>query len=148
VEPQVQDVLGRPFISATVMVGAKPRLYTVAPLGGGRPQWQASSGVSEWRSVRPEVCATKGALVVAGDFNACRYHPSFRRLLSDGLRDAHERRDEAGRRLGRRTDGRSRPCCGSTTSWCRQALRCKQSGSASVRAATIGPVIADLALLP
>ena len=30
--------------------------------------------------------------MTAGDFNATRYHPSFRRLLSDGMRDAHERR--------------------------------------------------------
>jgi endonuclease/exonuclease/phosphatase family metal-dependent hydrolase len=91
VDAQVQDVLGRPFIIATVMVGAKRlRLYTVhtvAPLGGGRAQWQA-----QLRRVRADVRATKGALVVAGDFNASRYHPSFRRLLSDGLRDAHERR--------------------------------------------------------
>jgi endonuclease/exonuclease/phosphatase (EEP) superfamily protein YafD len=91
VDAQVQDVLGRPFIGATVMVGAKRlRLYTVhtvAPLGGDRAQWQA-----ELRRVRAEVRATMGALVVAGDFIASRYHPSFRRLLSDGLRDAHERR--------------------------------------------------------
>jgi endonuclease/exonuclease/phosphatase (EEP) superfamily protein YafD len=91
VDVQVQDVLGRPFISATAMVGAnRLRLYvvhTVAPLGGDRARWQA-----QLRRVREEVHDTKGALVVAGDFNASRYHPSFRRLLSGGLRDAHELR--------------------------------------------------------
>jgi endonuclease/exonuclease/phosphatase (EEP) superfamily protein YafD len=91
VDAQVQDARGRPFIGATAIVGAhRLRLYTVhmvAPLGGDRAQWQA-----QLQRVGEEVRGTHGALVVAGDFNATRYHSSFRRLLSDGLRDAHERR--------------------------------------------------------
>jgi endonuclease/exonuclease/phosphatase (EEP) superfamily protein YafD len=50
----------------------------------GRPA--SSSGVGE------EIHGERGALVVAGDFNATRHHPSFRRLLSDGMADAHEER--------------------------------------------------------
>jgi endonuclease/exonuclease/phosphatase (EEP) superfamily protein YafD len=91
VDTQVQDVVGRPFIAATAVVGAnRLRLYTVhtvAPLGEDRARWRA-----QLRHAREVVRDVDGALVVAGDFNATRYHPSFRRLLSDGLRDAHERR--------------------------------------------------------
>jgi endonuclease/exonuclease/phosphatase (EEP) superfamily protein YafD len=91
VDAQVQDVRGRPFIGATAMVGARRlrfyTVHTVAPIGGDRSQWQA-----QLRHVGTEIRGAHGALVVAGDFNATRYHPSFRRLLSDGMRDAHERR--------------------------------------------------------
>ena len=91
VNAQVQDVQGRPFIGATVLVGAhRLRVYTVhmvAPIDGDRARWRA-----QLRRVGEEVGGAHGALVVAGDFNATRYHPSFRRLLSDGMRDAHERR--------------------------------------------------------
>jgi endonuclease/exonuclease/phosphatase (EEP) superfamily protein YafD len=41
---------------------------------------------------REEIHGERGALVVAGDFNATRHHPSFRRFLSDGMADAHEER--------------------------------------------------------
>jgi endonuclease/exonuclease/phosphatase (EEP) superfamily protein YafD len=78
-----------PLSSATAVVDARRlRLCTVhlvAPLGGDRAHWQA-----QLRQVADEVRGARGALVVAGDFNAARYHPSFRRLLSDGIRDAHE----------------------------------------------------------
>jgi endonuclease/exonuclease/phosphatase (EEP) superfamily protein YafD len=92
VDARVEDVQGRPFIAATAMVGThRLRLYTVhmvAPLrGDDRVQWQ-----DQLRRVGEEVRAASGPLVVAGDFNATRYHPSFRRLLREGLRDAHEQR--------------------------------------------------------
>jgi endonuclease/exonuclease/phosphatase family metal-dependent hydrolase len=90
-EPQVLDVGGMPLIRVTIVLGARRlRLYTVhmiAPVGEGRVRWKA-----QLRRVDDELRGERRPLVVAGDFNATRYHPSFRRLLSDGLADAHERR--------------------------------------------------------
>jgi endonuclease/exonuclease/phosphatase (EEP) superfamily protein YafD len=88
---QVQEVRGMPLISATVVLGARRlRLYTVhmvAPLAHGRVRWR---GQLRW--LGRALAGEPGPVVVAGDFNATRYHPSFRRLLSDRLGDAHERR--------------------------------------------------------
>ncbi len=90
-ESQVQDIGGRPAISATVVLGTRRlRLYTVhviAPVGKGRVRWKA-----QLRRVDEEIRRERRPLVVVGDFNATRYHRSFRRLLSDRLADAHERR--------------------------------------------------------
>jgi endonuclease/exonuclease/phosphatase (EEP) superfamily protein YafD len=90
-DSQVQDVHGMAVIKATILVGSQRlRLYTVhtvAPLGDDRVRWQA-----QLRWVSEEIRLERGPLVVAGDFNATRYHPSFRRLLSARLGDAHERR--------------------------------------------------------
>jgi endonuclease/exonuclease/phosphatase (EEP) superfamily protein YafD len=87
---RVQDVYGMPFISVTVGSGTRRlRVYTVhliAPLGGDRIRWRA-----QLRWLDEELRGQRGPLVVSGDFNATRYHPSFRRLLSDRLGDAHER---------------------------------------------------------
>jgi endonuclease/exonuclease/phosphatase (EEP) superfamily protein YafD len=86
------------------MVGAhRLRIYTVhmvAPLDGDRARWQA-----QLRRVGEEAPGTHGALVAAGDFNATRYHPSFRRLLSDGTRDALSAGEED-EGLGRGSDHR------------------------------------------
>jgi endonuclease/exonuclease/phosphatase family metal-dependent hydrolase len=88
---QVQDGDGMPFIRATVVLGPRRlRFYTVhlvAPLDGDRTRWRA-----QLRRVEDEIQDERGALVIAGDFNATRYHPSFRRLLSNRLADAHEER--------------------------------------------------------
>jgi endonuclease/exonuclease/phosphatase family metal-dependent hydrolase len=90
-DSQVQDVHGMAVIKATILVGShRLQLYTVhtvAPLGDDRVRWQA-----QLRWVEEEIRRERGPLVVAGDFNATRYHPSFRRLLSERLGDAHERR--------------------------------------------------------
>jgi endonuclease/exonuclease/phosphatase (EEP) superfamily protein YafD len=90
-DSQVQDVHGMAVIKATILVGShRLHLYTVhtvAPLGDDRVRWQA-----QLRWVEEEIRREPGPLVVAGDFNATRYHPSFRLLLSDRLEDAHERR--------------------------------------------------------
>jgi endonuclease/exonuclease/phosphatase (EEP) superfamily protein YafD len=90
-DSQVQDVHGMAVIKATILVGSRRlRLYsvhTVAPLGDDRVRWQA-----QLRWVEEEIRRERGPLVVAGDFNATRYHHSFRRLLSERLGDAHERR--------------------------------------------------------
>jgi endonuclease/exonuclease/phosphatase family metal-dependent hydrolase len=91
VDSQVQDVRGMAVIKATILVGRhRLQLYTVhtvAPLGDDRVRWQA-----QLRWVEEEIRREPGPLVVAGDFNATRYHSSFRRLLSEHLGDAHERR--------------------------------------------------------
>jgi endonuclease/exonuclease/phosphatase (EEP) superfamily protein YafD len=90
-DSQVQDVHGMAVIKATILVGShRLRLYTVhtvAPLGDDRVRWQA-----QLRWVEEEIRRERGPVVVAGDFNATRYHSSFRRLLSADLGDAHERR--------------------------------------------------------
>jgi endonuclease/exonuclease/phosphatase (EEP) superfamily protein YafD len=88
---QVLDGGGVPFIRATVLLGPRRlRIYnvhTVAPLDGDRTRWRA-----QLRRVEQEIEDERGALVLAGDFNATRYHPSFRRLLSNRMADAHEER--------------------------------------------------------
>ena len=90
-DSQVQDVHGMVVIKATILVGShRLQLYTVhtvAPLGDDRVRWQA-----QLRWVEEEIRQERGPLVVAGDFNATRYHPSFRQLLSERLGDAHEQR--------------------------------------------------------
>jgi endonuclease/exonuclease/phosphatase family metal-dependent hydrolase len=87
---RVQDVYGMPFISVTVTsAGRRLRIYTVhliAPLGGDRVRWRA-----QLRWLDKEFGGQHGPLLVSGDFNATRYHPSFRRLLSDRLGETHER---------------------------------------------------------
>jgi endonuclease/exonuclease/phosphatase (EEP) superfamily protein YafD len=87
----VQDVRGMPFIGASIVLGTRQlRLYTVhtvAPLGKDRLRWRA-----QLRGVEEKIRTEHRPLVVAGDFNATRYHPSFRRLLSHRLGDAHEQR--------------------------------------------------------
>jgi endonuclease/exonuclease/phosphatase family metal-dependent hydrolase len=90
-ETQVHQVGGMPLIGATVILGDRRlrffTVHTVAPLGDDRPRWRA-----QLRWIDQAVRREGGPLVVAGDFNATRYHRSFRRLLSDRLVDAHERR--------------------------------------------------------
>jgi endonuclease/exonuclease/phosphatase family metal-dependent hydrolase len=90
-DERVKDVGGIPFVSATVGLGGRRlRLYTVhmvAPLGNDRSRWR-----TQLRWVDAAVQGERGPLVVVGDFNATRFHRSLRRLLSDRLVDAHERR--------------------------------------------------------
>jgi endonuclease/exonuclease/phosphatase (EEP) superfamily protein YafD len=87
----VEDVRGTPFIRATIVLGARQlRLYAVhmvAPLGDDRVRWR-----DQLRRIHEASRHERGSLVVAGDFNATRYHSTFRQLLSDRLADAHERR--------------------------------------------------------
>jgi endonuclease/exonuclease/phosphatase family metal-dependent hydrolase len=90
-DSQVQDVHGMAVITATILVGGhRLRLYTVhtvAPLGDDRARWR-----DQLRWVEEEIRRERGPVVVTGDFNATRHHPSFRRLLRHRLADAHERR--------------------------------------------------------
>jgi endonuclease/exonuclease/phosphatase (EEP) superfamily protein YafD len=90
VDVRVQHVREMPFLSGTIALGARQlRVYNVhmvAPLGRDRVHWQA-----QLRWLEDELRDQHGPLVIAGDFNATRYHSRFRRLLSDRLGDAHER---------------------------------------------------------
>lgn len=90
-DPEVLDTGGMPRIRATVLLGARRlrfyNVHVVAPVGEDRARWKA-----ELRRVEEELRRERRPLVVAGDFNATRHHPSFRRLLWFGLADAHERR--------------------------------------------------------
>jgi endonuclease/exonuclease/phosphatase (EEP) superfamily protein YafD len=90
-DPEVLDTGGMPRIRATVLVGARRlrfyNVHVVAPVGKDRALWKA-----ELRRVEEELRRERGPVVVAGDFNATRHHPSFRRLLRHRLADAHERR--------------------------------------------------------
>jgi endonuclease/exonuclease/phosphatase family metal-dependent hydrolase len=90
-EAAVHHVGGMPLIRATVVLGDRRlrffTVHTVAPLGDDRPRWRA-----QLRLIDEALRREGGPLVIAGDFNATRYHRSFRRLLSDRLVDAHERR--------------------------------------------------------
>jgi endonuclease/exonuclease/phosphatase (EEP) superfamily protein YafD len=87
----VEHVRGTPLIRATIVLGTRQlRLYTVhmvAPLGDDCVRWR-----DQLRHIHEATRHERGSLVVAGDFNATRYHSGFRRLLSDRLADAHERR--------------------------------------------------------
>ncbi len=87
---RVKNFRGMPFISGSIVLGARQlRVYTVhtvAPLGRDRGRWRA-----QLRWLEQELRGQHGPLVLSGDFNATRYHSSFRRLLSDGLGDVHER---------------------------------------------------------
>ena len=51
-------------------------------------------GASAWQRQLREfgrlAAASEDPFVIVGDFNACRWHPSFRRLLRAGLRTAHD----------------------------------------------------------
>jgi endonuclease/exonuclease/phosphatase family metal-dependent hydrolase len=76
-DPEVLDTGGMRFYN----------VHVVAPVGEDRARWQA-----ELRRVGEELRRERGPLVVAGDFNATRHHPSFRRLLRHRLADVHERR--------------------------------------------------------
>lgn len=83
------DLAGVPMTTFSVTVDGRPvRVFVVHTL----PPISATN-VDGWRAqlaALADVAADEGALVVAGDLNATRHHPSFRALLRDGgLRDAH-----------------------------------------------------------
>lgn len=53
------------------------------------------SGLAHWRGSLAAMAdferTVQGPTVLAGDFNATRWHPAFRQLLDDGFSDSHER---------------------------------------------------------
>jgi endonuclease/exonuclease/phosphatase (EEP) superfamily protein YafD len=92
------DLAGNSMIRMDVEVGGqRVRIYnvhTVAPVFGPSVGLRNHQLDRLGELVRRE----SGPTVVAGDFNANRWNPSFARLLDAGVRDAH---DERGRGLTR-----------------------------------------------
>lgn len=90
-EARVEKVGGIDMPTGAVRVGDRDvevwGVHVGAPTGEGQVQrW-------EWRLGQLRRFATRldGPTVIAGDFNAGRWHPAFRSLLErGGLRDAHE----------------------------------------------------------
>jgi endonuclease/exonuclease/phosphatase (EEP) superfamily protein YafD len=90
VSAEVRDAGGTPTPVVTLALG--DRAVTVAAVHPRSPDtprhlttWAAQlAGLAELRR------SIDGPLVMAGDWNACRWHPPFRRLLRADLTDAHE----------------------------------------------------------
>jgi endonuclease/exonuclease/phosphatase (EEP) superfamily protein YafD len=84
----VVDIGGRPAVDAVLDVeGQQMRVLVVHP-------YAPTSQPDRWRRQLELIgdLAADGPLptVIIGDFNAARWHPSFRRLLDRGWRDVHE----------------------------------------------------------
>jgi len=94
-EQELRPVEGFAEPRGTVLVGDVPvRLLGVhpqPPIDGQGAGWQRAL-----QDLDGELQRVDGAAVAAGDFNGSRDLKSFRRLLDDGVRDAHE---ELGRGL-------------------------------------------------
>lgn len=60
-------------------------VHAYPPLPGAEGTWR-----KDLAALRAEIRRTKTPMVYLGDFNATADHPSFRKLLGTGLRDAHE----------------------------------------------------------
>ncbi|MCB9670254.1 MAG: endonuclease/exonuclease/phosphatase family protein [Alphaproteobacteria bacterium] len=75
------DLLGVPAVRAVLDDGTTVLgVHTLPPRNAEyAPLWHAQMGL----------LAELDADVVAGDLNATRHHPSYRRLLATGMRDAH-----------------------------------------------------------
>lgn len=90
-DARVEKVGGIDMPTGVVRVGDRDvaiwGVHVGAPTGEGQVQrW-------EWRlgQLRRFATGLDGPTVIAGDFNASRWHPAFRSLLDrGGLRDAHE----------------------------------------------------------
>lgn len=89
-ELEEQDLAGVPLVAFTLTIAdRRVRMFVVHTL----PPVSAGN-VDRWRlqlaALAERAAAEDGPLVVAGDLNATRHHPSFRKLLATGgLRDAH-----------------------------------------------------------
>jgi endonuclease/exonuclease/phosphatase family metal-dependent hydrolase len=96
-DPDARVAAARSLPRATVDVGGtRVRLlaaHPLPPVEGLERLWRQA-----YADLREEVRAEELPLVLAGDMNADRDHAPFRRLLDEGLRDAH---DERGRGLVR-----------------------------------------------
>ncbi|MEX0846371.1 MAG: endonuclease/exonuclease/phosphatase family protein [Ilumatobacteraceae bacterium] len=89
IEATVRDIGGQPGIDATIDVGGiAVRVLVVHPLPG-----VDTTDLSELERGLPAIDAMGRAdrtpTVIVGDFNASRWHPAFRRLLSHWT-DVHE----------------------------------------------------------
>ena len=94
-----------PFVSTHVYPDLQNRLPSAVVEVAGRSLQVvavhidgALHGADQWRGeldgVTPIARQASGPLVIAGDFNATRWHPPFRHLLGLGLTDAHEARGQ------------------------------------------------------
>jgi endonuclease/exonuclease/phosphatase (EEP) superfamily protein YafD len=88
-EPHVTEVAESTMILVDLEVGERPvslcGVHTVAPLGAARERWRRQL---DWLD---QVARRRRPLIMAGDFNATRWHRRLSRLLASGLDDAHER---------------------------------------------------------
>jgi endonuclease/exonuclease/phosphatase (EEP) superfamily protein YafD len=86
---QVEDLLGVPMARVELQLGGQHvhlyNVHTLPPRSDAyAATWHAQMGVLANRAHSSDV-----PVILAGDFNATRHHPSFKRLLAAGLRDAH-----------------------------------------------------------
>ena len=97
VDPELHRAGSRVLPNATVRVGTVDvrvlGAHTLPPVSVLQVPWRAGL-----RDLEREVRASEPPVVLLGDLNADRDSAAFRRLLSAGLRDAH---DERGRGLAR-----------------------------------------------
>lgn len=83
------DLLGVTALRATIEVDGRPveilNVHTLPPrLDDYTERWHA-----QMDALADMVVEHPAPIVVLGDLNATRHHPSYRRLLRAGLRDAH-----------------------------------------------------------
>ena len=84
----VVDLEGRPTVDVVLDVdGRAARVIGVHP---SPPTHDAAYWVQQLRDIGDLAADSDLPTVVAGDFNASRWHPSFRELLDRGWTDAHE----------------------------------------------------------
>lgn len=90
VDAQAVNVAGVTMIRATLLVSGQAlqlwAVHVVAPVGPDRDRWQRQLA---WLG---QAARDDQPLIMAGDFNATRWHRGLARLLADGMADAHERR--------------------------------------------------------
>jgi endonuclease/exonuclease/phosphatase family metal-dependent hydrolase len=77
------DLLGVPMGVVTLEVGRPIELLAVHTLPP-----RTAELAQEWQA-QMRLLADWPCDILAGDLNATRHHPSYRRLLAAGLRDAH-----------------------------------------------------------
>lgn len=86
---QVHDLLGVPMAQVELRVaGARVDLYNIHTLPP-RSEAYAATWHRQMAMLADRAQSSEVPVILAGDFNATRHHPSFRRLLAGGLRDAH-----------------------------------------------------------
>ena len=82
------DVTGRPTVDVVLaLAGRSVRLVGVHPYP---PTKNAVGWSAQLEAIGALTADSTLPAVVIGDFNASRWHPSFRTLLTAGLRDSHE----------------------------------------------------------
>lgn len=90
VHAEVRDAGGKPTPVVSFTLGDE--IVTVAAVHPRSPD--TPRHLTMWAAHLDGIVALRGSvqgpLVLAGDFNAARWHPPFRRLLRAGLTDAHE----------------------------------------------------------